>query len=242
MMAKAFARKVYGVRFFGPLPVVVLLSSLLGACAGGPPPLPEPRPVVIRSGERLYADPERMAGVDTWFKAQRDNIVNDPTFMISAVPLDSVKYPWESLYLATDPQATDSATFSFPYGFEDARVVYEVYAHYRLMKESGRIAEFLPEGDTMQGFSFERAILARVADAWFLGRAVYEAAPYEPLEEILYANEAGYLDAMILTARGDEFEEEREAWVRENPDGLEQYREWFMATFSREPPGLEEKG
>jgi hypothetical protein len=54
----------------------------------------------------------------------------------------------------------------------------------------------------------------------------------------MYANENGYLDAMILTARGDEFREERQAWLREDPEAQERYRKWFLTTFNREPPGL----
>ena len=65
---------------------------------------------------------------------------------------------------------------------------------------------------------------------------------YDPLEELLYANENGYLDALILTARGDEFKEERGAWLKEDPEGLERYRSWFVDTFSREPPGLRGNG
>jgi hypothetical protein len=71
-----------------------------------------------------------------------------------------------------------------------------------------------------------------------LGRTSYDAVAYDPLEELLYSNEAGYLDAFILTARGEEFAEEREAWLREDPEALERYRQWFLETFDREPPGL----
>ena len=62
--------------------------------------------------------------------------------------------------------------------------------------------------------------------------------PSIPWRSSLYANENGYLDAMILTARGDEFKEERQAWLKEDPEALERYRKWFVDTFGREPPGL----
>jgi len=62
------------------------------------------------------------------------------------------------------------------------------------------------------------------------------------LEELVYANENGYLNAMLLTARGDEFKEERQAWLKDDPEALERYRRWFVDTFSREPPGLRETG
>jgi hypothetical protein len=45
------------------------------------------------------------------------------------------------------------------------------------------------------------------------------------------------LDALILTARPEEFEEERDAWLRENPGREEEYTRWFLETFETEPPG-----
>ena len=222
---------------FGPVLALVLISMSLSACSRGQPELPAPRPIVIRSGARLFAEPERMESIDAWFRPQQNNIETDPSFWIITVPRDTPSYPWESLLLAAD-----SATFGIQRGFGDAAQVFEIYAHYRLMKEMGRIGEFLPGGESLDGFSLERAILARVADAWLLGRAVYQAEAFDPLEELVYANENGYLDAMLLTARGDEFKEERQAWLKEDPEALERYRQWFVETFSREPPGLRETG
>jgi hypothetical protein len=42
----------------------------------------------------------------------------------------------------------------------------------------------------------------------------------------------------IFTARPDAFAAARAAWVRENPGAMERSRQWFLDTFSREPPGL----
>lgn len=223
-------------RFSGPsgsLLVLACAALLASSCAQGRPEMPSPRPVVIRSGERLFADEERMKEVDAWFRAQQDNIVNDPSFLIQTVGRDTPSYPWESLYISND-----TASIGIQLGFSEAEQVFQVYAHYHLMEKMGRIGEFLPGGEDLEGFALERAILARVADAWFLARAVYQAVAFDPLEEILYANENGYLDALILTARGDEFKEERQAWLREDPEAQERYRRWFRATFNKEPPGL----
>lgn len=237
MKVKAPFQANTGLRRTGLLLALILISVASSACSKGPPELPAPRPIVIRSGERLFAEPDRMAGIDAWFKPQQENIRSDPGFWIISVPRDTPSYPWESLYMSSD-----SATFGIQSGFGDAAQVFEIYAHLRLMKELGRIEEFLPGGETMDEFSFERAILSRVADAWFLGRAVYEAEAFDPLEEILFSNEKGYLEAMILTARGDEFKDERQAWLKEDPEALERYREWFVETFLKEPPGLRENG
>ena len=237
MKVRASLKAKTGLRRTGFLLLLILTSMAASACSKGPPELPAPRPIVIRSGERLRADPDRMAGIDAWYRAERENIVNDPGFMIVTVPRDTPSYPWESLYMSSD-----SATFGIQSGYPEAQQIFEIYAHLRLMKKLGRIEEFLPGGDNLNGFAFEREALSKVADAWLLGRAVYQAEAFDPLEEILFASENGYLEAMILTARGDEFKDERQAWLKEDPEALERYRQWFVSAFSKEPPGLREKG
>ena len=212
-----------------------LITLGLSACASGPPELPEPRPVVIRSGARLYPDKDRMKEVDSWFRAQVDNIENDPSFWVIVVPRDTPSYPWESVYI----ESADTVRIGVESGkSREAEMIYQVYAHYRLMAFVGRLEEFLPGGSQTAGYVRERAILERLAEAWLYGRGLYDAEAYDPLEELTYANEAGHLDAFLLTARGDEFQEERRAWLQEDPEGLERYRSWFVETFSREPPGL----
>jgi hypothetical protein len=232
----SFSERIHAVR--RDLLVLLTLPILgLTACASGDPQLPTPRPIVIRSGDRLFVDTERMEAVDKWFRAQMENIDTDPSFWVITVPRDTPSYPWESLLLVAD-----TAKIGVEQGADDAARVYMIYSHYHLMKEMGRIGEFLPGGDNLEGFALERAILSRVSDAWLLGRAVYQAQAFDPLEELIYSAENGYLDALILTARGDEFEEEREAWLTEDPEAQERFRAWFVDTFSREPPGLRQGG
>ena len=237
MKLKASFRVETHIRSVGFVLALAMLSAGLSACSKREPEIPAPRPIIIRSGARLFAEPDRLQTIDAWFRPQQDNIRDDPSFMIESVPRDTPSYPWESLVLVAD-----TAKIGVQTGFADAEQVFGLYAHYWLMKEMGRLDEFLPGGGSMEGFALERAILARVADAWLLGRSVYLAEAFDPLEELLYANENGYLDALILTARGDEFKEERQAWLKEDPEALERYRHWFVETFDREPAGLRGTG
>jgi hypothetical protein len=237
MKSKAYLLRGTSTRSLVSILALALMSAALPGCRRGEPETPAPRPIVIRSGVRLYADADQMKATDAWFRPQLDNITNDPSFMVMRVERDTPSYPWESLVLGTD-----TVWIGVQRGYVDAERLFEVYAHYHLMKKMGRIEEFLPGGEDLEGFSLERAILARVADAWLLGRAVYQVEAFDPLEELVYANENGYLNAMLLTARGDEFKEERRAWLKEDPEALERYRRWFVDTFSSEPPGLRETG
>jgi len=225
--------------------IFVSLFSLfsLSACASGPAKLPDARPIVIRSGARIFADEDRLREINDWYQPQMESIEQDPTFYIETVDRDTPAYPWESILIKGDRfQEGDTVKIGVELSKSlEAGTAYSVYAHYHIMKDLGRIEEFLPGGDQMEGYDLERAILARISDLWLLGRAVFGAQAYPPLEELLYSNENGYLDAFILTARGDEFAAERQAWLREEPEAMETYRSWFVETFSREPPGLREE-
>lgn len=210
-----------------------LVLVLLGAACGGQPTLPPPRPLVVHSGARLSADPQRLEEINEWLIPQMENIHEDPSFMIESISGEQDTYPWETLVISND-----TARYQYSRTNPDINTSYQLYAHFHLMQRMGRLADWLPEAQEADGYELERAIVQRMADSWLLGRAVFDTQPYGLLDELIYANEGGYLDAFLFTVRPDQFQEEREAWLAENPDGLEAYREWFRSTFNGEPPGI----
>jgi hypothetical protein len=210
------------------------LAAALGGCAGGPAEIPAPRPIVIYSGARLRADRDSLRAVNEWVTREQENIVNDPAFFVGFNLAAEEVYPWDGLEF----EGRDTVNYRIDPRASDARLVFEIYAHQHLMARMGRQEEWLPEAPTATGYDLERAILSRVADAWLLGRTTFDTQPYGPLDELIYAKDAGYLDAFIFTARPDEFAEARARWARENPGRAEAYRDWFVKTFNREPPGL----
>ncbi len=196
-------------------------------------PLPAPRSLIVRSGARLQADRARLSEIDIWVRAQQENIVMDPSFWIIENPTPVETYPWDGLTITAD-----TAFVLVPAVAPESGAIMSFYGHYHLMKKMGRLDEFLPEAAEAEGYELERAILTRVADAWLYGRALFDMTPYGPLDEIMYAREHGFLDALILTARPDEFSDERSAWLEASPGREGEYREWYVETFEREPPGL----
>ena len=174
-----------------------------------------------------------MAVIDQWVREELQNIVEDPSFFIGWQPVRDPVYPWEGFRIAGD-----TATVNLQRSAPDARNHYEIYAHLHLMKKLDRLDEWLPDAVGLEGFQLERAILARVSDAWLYGRTIFDLAPYAPLDELIFANENGYLDAFILTARADEFRAERRTWLDENPNATQEYRAWFREIFERDPKGL----
>ncbi len=212
-------------------PALVLLPLLAGCAATVG--LPKPRSLVMRSGARLTADQARMAVVDEWVREELRNIVEDPSFFIATQAVKESVYPWEGFTIVGD-----TATVNLQGSAPDARNHYEIYAHLHIMKKMDRLDEWLPDAVGLEGYELERAILARVADAWLYGRTIFDLAPYAPLDELIFANENGYLDAFILTARADEFRAERRTWLDENPNATQEYRAWFREIFERDPKGL----
>lgn len=210
-----------------------LLAALVAVgCGGGAPEIPDPRPIVIYSGARIRVEAEEMREINEWVTREQTNITEDPTFLVETRVAPDEVYPWEGMEIEGDTVRI----YVYP-GAPDTRLPHEIYGHLHLMVEMDRQEEWLPEAPDATGFDLERAILARVAESWLLGRTTFDTAPYGPLDELMWAWRDGWLDAFIFTARPDEFGQARLQWARENPDAAEDFRAWFLETFNREPPG-----
>lgn len=215
-----------------------LLLPILGACSTGSQ-LPTPRPLVIHSGARITVEPERMAEIDRWVEEAVQTINDDPTFVIYSLPEESVGYPWEVVtYIEADP---DTARVSMQSTAPDSHTPYRIYAFLHLMADDDRLEEWLPDAVDATGYELERAIVARTAETWLYGRAVWDTAPFELLDHLIYARENGFLDAFLLTLRAEEFPEAREEWLAANPGRMAEYEAWFRETFDRAPPGTGEE-
>ena len=213
--------------------VMILVLTVSTGCATGTPEVPVPRPIIIHSGARLRVEQERIEEIHEWFMREESNIVEDPTFVVESRATPEEVYVWERLEIEGDTVRTPVYG-----GAADALLVHQIYAHLHLMVAMGRKEEWLPEAHAAVAYALERAILSRAADAWLLGRTAFDTSPYGPLDELVYAKEAGYLDAFIFTARPEEFATSRTQWARENPGENARYRDWCLHTFNREPPGL----
>lgn len=211
---------------------LLLLAVPLASCASGSG-LPEPRPLVVYSGARIRTDEARVTTIDKWVTEELANIREDPSFWIISVAREEPALLWEGLEISND-----TARIAFESASPDVGSIYQIYAHLHLMSTMDRQAEWLPEAPEATGYELEKAILKRTSDAWLYGRSVWSFIPDEVLDELLYATEEGFLDAYILTARPEEFEDERAEWLAANETASEDYQEWFRTTFDRPPPGL----
>jgi len=204
----------------------------LAACAQAAQMVPETRPVVNRQGARLMLDEERAQSAFRWVEDQISEIEENPTFWVISSPSTSDLFPWESLDVTP---TGDSATVQYPRTVPDVARVYRIYAHLEIVSVRGTIEEWLPGADTLAGWDLEVAKVARMTEAWLLGRASYSFTPYEPLDQLTYAAEEGMLEPLLLSLRGYEFPEARDAWLAENPGGEAAFRQWYEETLGGEP-------
>jgi len=213
--------------------VAICMLTVLAGCAAATPEISPPRSIIIHSGARLRADHERMTAVNEWVMREQENIIEDPSFMVLTPMAVEDVYIWDGLEIEGD-----TVTSPMNASAMDSRLVHEIYAHLHMMVDMGRQDEWLPEAPEAADYELERAILERISDVWLLGRTVFDVPPYGPLDELMYANEEGFLDAFVFTARPSEFAVERTEWARANPGETDRYRDWFLQTFNRDPPGL----
>ena len=213
--------------------VLAVLSLAVVSCASSDPGLPSPRPLVVYSGARLTADPDVMEDVDDWIRDQVTEIQQDPSFLVQTVLVNEESYPWEGLIITGD-----TVKYSIERSGADANTPYQIYAHLRLMREMGRLDEWIEGVEDLDEYGIERAIVDRTARSWLYGRAILDAAPYRPLDELIYARDRGWLDAYVLHAQADRFPDRLALWREENPGAQEDYVAWFRETFDMDPPGL----
>jgi hypothetical protein len=213
---------------------ILLLTLGVGACATPQTPVPEPRTIIVYSGERLQADPEHMRDIEDWLRPLMDDWDRNPSYLLRLERTPEPFYPWDTLKLEGD-----TSTVFLQRGVVDAETPHYMYGHLRLMQERDEIGQWLPEVEEgeLEGIDLEEAILARVSDVWFLGRSVYDTQAYGPLDELLYAKEAGLLREYILATQGERFSEALAAHTSAHPDWEGRLRAFFQRTFEREGPG-----
>ncbi len=208
----------------------VPLIVAMAACSGQLP-MPEPRSIIVYSGERIQPDRERMAQVELWLTPELERINLDPAFLIRLTPVVEQTYPWDTLEITAD-----TASLTLAAAAPDAETPFLVYGYLRLMQEWGTLTEVFPEAEAQSAYGVERAIVERVANVWLLGRSVFDTQPYAPLDELVYANEAGFLEDFIFATQGERFVDEAESYRATNPDRQDEFREWFIRIFDAEGP------
>lgn len=211
--------------------VAALLVVSAAAACSTESVLPEPRPVVVYSGQRIQANEEQMNDVADWLTPVLDRIDLDPDFFVSLQEQQETTYPWDTLKITADTVA-----LSLYSGAPDAQSPYLVYGFLELMAAKGTLDDVLPEATGQSDYGTERAILKQVAEVWLLGRSVYDTHPFGPLDELVYSEESGFLDEFIFATQGERFSDAAGEYQAANPGSDADFHSWFRSTFDADGP------
>lgn len=213
---------------------VLALSGLIVMAACGPSVtiVPDPRPLVNRNGARLIAEQPELQETYEWVTDQITEIEENPSFLIVTNPATADVMPWETLEVT---EGGDTARVQYQRAIPDLQQVYQIYAHLHIVQERGEIGAWLPDSEDLRGWDLELAIVDRMAEAWLLGRASYDFPPYPPVDRLIYARQDDMLEPLMLSLRGYQFPEARDAWLEANPAGEEAFQAWYRQTFGTEP-------
>ena len=209
----------------------LLVAAFAAACGPAQLPTPEPRPILVYSGERIVADPDRMGEIESWLVPALARIDLDPDFLIRMEEQPEFEYPWDNLEIVAD-----TAEVSLASAAPDAESPYMIYGYLKLMESWGELPVILADTVSQTPYELERAIVSRVSDVWLLGRSVYNTHPFGPLDELVFSKESGYLEDFLFATQGERFAEEAAAHRTANPSRAAEYTDWFRRTFMVEGP------
>jgi hypothetical protein len=147
----------------------------------------------------------------------------DSTIHVVTTIQRGVSYPWETLVIQGDTARIGNSGLEY--------VPHSVYAYLHLLEAQGRLALWLPDAAGADALARELAILDATADAYLLSRGGLGGDPQPLLEELLYARQAGRLEAFLLTRNPNAFPVQRGSWLVQNPDAEEDYLRWHRETF-----------
>jgi hypothetical protein len=211
--------------------LALVLVAFAASCGPAQLPTPEPRPILVYSGERIAPDAERMGEIESWLVPELERIDLDPDFLIRIEEESASSYPWDTVEIIAD-----TAEVSLSSAAPDAQSPYLIYGYLKLMESWEELPEILPEAAEQNAYGVERAIVSRISDVWLLGRSVYDTRPFGPLDELVFSKESGYLEDFIFATQGERFAEEAAAYRAANPNRAAEYADWFSRIFMVEGP------
>jgi hypothetical protein len=130
----------------------------------------------------------------------------------------SPAYPWN----AVRPESDSTARVRVPANYREARRAYYAYA-VRIMEA---IRGSPPS--TRCGASVRREVdaVSAFVDGWIVTRTLFGGPAFPPLDALVFARDAGHLQAALVELGGSRLGGCARRWARQNPEAVEAYRAW----------------
>lgn len=185
------------------------------------------------AGDSLQIDSARLRVLLDTARALRADLEEDPRVLYTlgfgppAEPdAPRAAYPWN----AVQPQSDSTVAVTTPGNLREADRAYNNYSVMRMRVVRGAD----PDGPCDALLEREAAVLSSFVDGWILARTLYGGPAYAPLDEFVFAREAGHLPALLAVRGGTAVSACTADWIAENSAAIERYESWRAEKF----PGL----
>jgi hypothetical protein len=140
-------------------------------------------------------------------------------------------YPWN----ATTPTSDSTVNVLMPGNLREADRAYYNYAVMRM-----RVVRTQdPDAPCEELMDREEVVLSSFVDGWILARTLFGGPEFVPLQEFVFAREAGLLRP-LLAARGDtSIGVCAEEWATANPEAIAAYEAWRADRYPGPEPEAE---
>lgn len=127
-------------------------------------------------------------------------------------------YPWNAVRAESD----STARVRIPANYREARRAYYAYA-VRVMEAIRGSPPAARCGESVQR---ETDAVSAFVDGWIVARTLYGGPAFPPLDALVFARDAGHLQAMLVDLGGSRLGGCARRWTRQNPGAVEAYRAW----------------
>lgn len=205
------------------LPILALLAGLPGEAPGQ-------RRVLAPSGESLSFPEEELRRMLEETRALRRDLEEDPRILYftgtgpgvaADEPADA--YPWN----AVDVLADSVATIRTPGNLREADRAYANYAVLRM-----RHVRMDPDVRCDSIFAREVRAVSGFVDGWIVARTLFGGPAFPPLDELVFAREAGALSGLVAARGNRQLGGCLRVWSEAHPEAIERYRTWREERFA----------
>jgi hypothetical protein len=138
----------------------------------------------------------------------------------------SAAYPWN----AVSPTSDSTVNVIMPGNLREADRAYYNYAVMRMRVVRGQD----PDESCGLLIQAEEKVLSSYVDGWIVARTLFGGPAFEPMDELVFAREAGLLRPLLAARENVSIGVCAEQWAAEHPDEIAAYESWSAQAF----PGL----
>jgi len=207
---------------YAALLLVTLLASPSGAAA-------QDYTLTSRSGLTIEFGRDRLLQIHDTTVALQQNLELDPAVLYwysygPDAPPDSgaPTLPWNAVEVVTD----STVAVTYPGNLREADRAYNNYAVLRMQAVRGD-----PDVSCDAVFEQELQAVGLFVDGWIASRTLFGGPAYEPLDELVFARQAGHLAGLIGAHDDLQLGGCLDVWRDANRQAVTDYRTWRREVF-----------